>query len=111
MGCLEQGNPLISRLGGEGVLCVIGGRGESDRSEPGLGRARWGRGTCPVLLCPVLLGKILGGGHLLPHGAHLLGGFLQRAAVIDNPGCDRLTLLVGCLRGDAGARILLTHAA
>ena len=24
MGCLEQRNPLISRLGGEGVLCVIG---------------------------------------------------------------------------------------
>lgn len=101
-------DPLISRLGGEGVLCVIGGLGAS-----GLGT---GGGVCPVLLCsvllrPVLLGRILGGGHLLPDGAHLLGGFLQRAAIIDNPGCDRLTLLVGCLRGDAGARILLTHAA
>ena len=110
MGCLEQRNPLTSRLGGEGVLCVIGGPGESGLGDVG------SRGTCPVLLCsvllrPVLLGRILGGGHLLPDGAHLLGGFLQRAAIIDNPGCDRLTLLVGCLRGDAGARILLTHAA
>ena len=113
MGCLEQRNPLTSRLGGEGVLCVIGGR--VSRGWGTLG-AVGSRGTCPVLLCsvllrPVLLGRILGGGHLLPDGAHLLGGFLQRAAIIDNPGCDRLTLLVGCLRGDAGARILLTHAA
>ena len=104
MGCLEQGNPLISRLGDEGVLCVIGGRGESDRSEPG-----YVPGV--AVLCVAGRGGALGGGHLLPDGAHLLGGFLQRAAVIDNPGCDRLTLLVGCLRGDAGARILLSHAA
>ena len=110
MGCLEQRNPLTSRLGGEGVPLRYWGPGESGLGDVG------SRGTCPVLLCsvllrPVLLGKILGGGHLLPDGAHLLGGLLQRAAIINNPGCDRLTLLVGCLRGDAGARILLTHAA
>ncbi len=55
MGCLEQGNPLISRLGGEGVLCVIGGLG-------------LGEGCCQ--------GEFLGGGHLRPHGAHLLGCLL-----------------------------------
>ncbi len=54
MGCLEQGNPLISRLGGEGVLCVIGDLGE---------------GCCR--------GGFLGGDHLRPDGAHPLGGLLQ----------------------------------
>ena len=57
MGCLEQGNPLISRLGGEGVLCITGRLG----SGVGFG--------CRVL-------GALGGNHLLPHGAHLLGGLL-----------------------------------
>lgn len=56
MGCLEQGNPLISRLGGEGVLCVIGGLGLDE-------------GCC--------WGGFLGGDHLRPHCTHLLGGLLQ----------------------------------
>lgn len=59
MGCLEQGNPLISRLGGEGVLCVIG------RLGSGIGFWVPGAG-----------GGALGGDHLLPHGVHLLGGLL-----------------------------------
>lgn len=113
MGCLEQGNPLISRLGGEGVLCVPGALFAGGAAGWGsLGRVRRGLGRGPEAgVGGRVVGQSLGGGHLLPDGAHLLGGFLQRAAIIDNPGCDRLTLLVGCLRGDAGARILLTHAA
>ena len=59
MGCLEQGNPLTFRLGGEGVLCVIG--------RLGSGIGFWVPGV----------EGFLGGGHLLPHGAHLLGGLLQ----------------------------------
>ena len=70
MGCLEQGNPLISRLGGEGVLCVLGGFG--------FGAGRVGAGVLGSGgMCPVLPGRNLGGGHLRPHGAHLLGCLLQ----------------------------------
>lgn len=111
MGCLEQGTPSSPVWEVRGFFALLG----AGVSQTGVSRG-WGelvgiRGTCPVLLCFVLLGRILGGDHLRPDGTHLLGGLLQRAAVINNPGCDRLTLLVGSLRGDTGARILLTHAA
>lgn len=71
MGCLEQGNPLISRLGGEGV---------SLRSWRVWvwGWARWGgrigiRGHVPGVAGV----RLLASDHLRPDGAHLLGCLLQ----------------------------------
>ena len=77
MGCLEQGNPLISRLGGEGVLCVIGGVGGRDRfwvrvNFGGVVSMRWSLWCAPGATG----GELLSGGHLRPHGTHLLGGLL-----------------------------------